>query len=96
MIPFIALIFVALIAKLEELFFPQLLESQRRWFRNYRFQDENSVFCFICRQIPVNCPAERIGLPPMCKLNPLFNEMILMHWKASDILQQDYYIQHWS
>lgn len=39
MFPFIILSFLALIAKGEEFFFPQLLELQRRWLRNYRFQD---------------------------------------------------------
>ena len=84
---------VAFIAKLEELFFPQLLELQRRWLQNYRFQDENSLFCSLCRQIPTDCPAVRLGLPPMCKLNPLYDQLISMHFKASDFHNQNLYLQ---
>ncbi len=86
------LILMSAIAKVEQLFNPALLASEKTWMINYRFDNENSWFCQLCKHIPTECPATKIGLPPMCKLNPLFDQVMLMQLKAADPVHQDDWI----
>lgn len=92
MFTFCLLILVSALAKLEELLVPGALERQRKWLRNYRFRKENGWFARLCRSIPTQCPAQKLGLPPICKLNPLFEEMLYMQLKASDVAHQQTWI----
>ncbi|MEM6610655.1 MAG: Mo-dependent nitrogenase C-terminal domain-containing protein [Cyanobacteria bacterium P01_C01_bin.72] len=53
---------------------------------------EDSAFAHrICKMIPSQCPFERevkvlghtlIKIPPMCKLNPLYNELVFLRFRA--------------
>lgn len=90
---YLMLIAISAVAKLEELLSPELLMAEKLWLINYRFDSQNHWFCRLCREIPTSCPAERIGLPPMCKLNPLFDQILLLQLKASDIEHQDTWIE---
>lgn len=52
---------------------------------------------FICKLIPPTCPFERnihllghtIHIPPLCKLNPLFDEIIALRFRAVSYLADD-------
>jgi hypothetical protein len=67
-----------------------LLSPVRKWLDNLAIKD--SAFAHrICRMIPSQCPFERevkllgrtlLKIPPMCKLNPLYNELIALRFRA--------------
>ena len=67
-----------------------LLYPLRRWLNNIEI--DNSAFAHrICQLIPSQCPFERelklfgrtiAKIPPMCKLNPLYNEIIALRFRA--------------
>lgn len=67
-----------------------LLSPIRKWLNNLAIQD--SAFAHrICRMIPNQCPFEReikllghtlVKIPPMCKLNPLYNELVALRFRA--------------
>ncbi|MDJ0596006.1 MAG: Mo-dependent nitrogenase C-terminal domain-containing protein [Pleurocapsa sp. MO_226.B13] len=62
----------------------------RKWLDNIEFN--NSVLAHrVCKLIPSQCPFEReikfwgrtiLRIPPMCKLNPLYNEVIALRFRA--------------
>ncbi len=89
MLNFFLLICVAAFAKMEKIVFPNSLRAQKIFLRNYKFADSDSWFCKFCRSIPTECPAQKIGLPPMCKLNPLYDKCCLLKMKADDVSHQD-------
>lgn len=62
----------------------------RKWLDNIEVRD-SSVAHRICQSIPSQCPFEReiklfgrtlLSIPPMCKLNPLYNEVISLRFRA--------------
>ena len=67
-----------------------LLAPLRNWLNNIEVSDR--VFARrVCRSIPSQCPFERqiklfgktiISIPPMCKLNPLYDEVIGLRFRA--------------
>jgi Mo-dependent nitrogenase C-terminus len=67
-----------------------LLAPLRQWLNNIEVKD--SAFAHrICKLIPSQCPFERelklfgrtiAKIPPMCKLNPLYNEVIALRFRA--------------
>lgn len=67
-----------------------LLSPLRKWLDGIEI--DNSAFAHrICRLIPSQCPFEReirlldltiLKIPPMCKLNPLYNEVIALRFRA--------------
>ncbi|MBE9044472.1 Mo-dependent nitrogenase C-terminal domain-containing protein [Pleurocapsales cyanobacterium LEGE 10410] len=78
-----------------------LLAPLRKWLDNVEI--DNSDFAHrICQLIPSQCPFEReikllgrtiVKIPPMCKLNPLYNEVIALRFRAicylADICGED-------
>ena len=68
-----------------DLFYPL-----RQWLDGIEIKD--SAFAHrICQLIPSQCPFERevkllgrtiVKIPPMCKLNPLYNEVIALRFRA--------------
>lgn len=50
---------------------------QYKWFRR-----------LACR-FPTECPFTKLGLPPMCKLNPLYEEIVRAQWLEFDSLEAD-------
>nr|WP_283766485.1 Mo-dependent nitrogenase C-terminal domain-containing protein [Roseofilum capinflatum] len=66
------------------------LQPLRQWLNRFEIRDE-SMAHFLCRMIPVQCPFARdlylfgrkIGhIPPLCKLNPLYEEVIALRFRA--------------
>lgn len=62
----------------------------RKWLDNIEVRD-STVAHRICKSIPSQCPFEReiklfgrtfLSIPPMCKLNPLYNEVISLRFRA--------------
>jgi hypothetical protein len=67
-----------------------LLIPVRHWLNNITIGDR--VFAHrLCKFIPNQCPFERkielfghtlLSIPPMCKLNPLYDEVIALRFRA--------------
>jgi Mo-dependent nitrogenase C-terminus len=62
----------------------------RQWLSGIKIQDP-IVAHLICRVIPARCPFERnlnlfgsisIHIPPLCKLNPLYQELMDLRFRA--------------
>lgn len=67
-----------------------LLYPLRKWLDNIEIEN-SAVAHRICKIIPSQCPFEReiklfgrtiVKIPPMCKLNPLYNEVIALRFRA--------------
>lgn len=67
-----------------------LLYPLRQWIDGIEINN-SAVAHRICQAIPSQCPFERevklfgytaIKIPPMCKLNPLYNEVIALRFRA--------------
>lgn len=66
------------------------LAPARQWLDGLAIKD--SAFAHrICKMIPSQCPFEReikllgrtlVKIPPMCKLNPLYNEVVALRFRA--------------
>lgn len=62
----------------------------RNWLNNLEVSDR--IFAHrLCRIIPNQCPFERqinflgrtlLRIPPLCKLNPLYNEVVALRFRA--------------
>lgn len=72
------------------LFALDLLYPLRQWLNQFEVQDA-SIAHLICRVVPVQCPFERdiylfdrkvAHIPPMCKLNPLYEEVVALRFRA--------------
>ena len=62
----------------------------RKWLDNIEVKN-STIAHRICKSIPSQCPFEReirllgrtiVKIPPMCKLNPLYNEVIALRFRA--------------
>jgi hypothetical protein len=62
----------------------------RQWLNGLNVRNA-AIAHFICRVIPVQCPFERdiqffgctlIHIPPLCKLNPLYEEVVSLRFRA--------------
>lgn len=67
-----------------------LLQPIRNWIDNLRI-DRMDLAYSICKMIPAQCPFEReiyfgnrklLQIPPMCKLNPLYEELVGLRFRA--------------
>lgn len=67
-----------------------LLRPLRQWLDRLSVQDEKLAHR-ICRFVPAQCPFERdialfgykiAHIPPLCKLNPLFDEVVALRFRA--------------
>ncbi|MEH2235726.1 Mo-dependent nitrogenase C-terminal domain-containing protein [Nostoc sp.] len=67
-----------------------LLQPLRQWLDKIEIQNRK-LAKFIVKLIPAQCPFERdimlfgrkIGhIPPMCKLNPLYDELVYLRFRA--------------
>jgi hypothetical protein len=80
--------------------FSDLLAPLRHWLDDIEVNNDRLAH-LICRLIPCTCPFERtltIGdisfhIPPLCKLNPFYNEFVALRLRAltylSDIKGED-------
>ncbi|BCL37870.1 Mo-dependent nitrogenase C-terminal domain-containing protein [Nostoc sp. MS1] len=67
-----------------------ILKPLRRWLDNVEVSDRQLAHR-ICQMIPAQCPFERdiklfgktlLHIPPMCKLNPLYEEVVSLRFRA--------------
>lgn len=67
-----------------------LLSPMRQWLDNVEIKNSAAAHR-ICKSIPSQCPFERevkffgrtiVKIPPMCKLNPLYNEVVGLRFRA--------------
>jgi hypothetical protein len=102
MFAFLVLAAIAAIAKLEEILIPCLLILEKDWLLHYKFKNENSLFCWLCRHIPAGCTAQEfakrfgIKIPPLCQLNPLYDWLMCLQAKARCFNDQEAVIEQWA
>lgn len=74
-----------------------VLAPMREWLDNLDMQDPK-VARFLCKMIPPQCPFERdiklfgrkiVHIPPMCKLNPLYEQLVGLRFRALSYLADD-------
>ncbi|NMG08818.1 Mo-dependent nitrogenase C-terminal domain-containing protein [Brasilonema sp. UFV-L1] len=67
-----------------------LLQPIRQWFDSIEVHNAKLAH-FLCQLIPAQCPFERditlfgrklFHIPPMCKLNPLYEEVVSLRFRA--------------
>ena len=67
-----------------------LFSPLRNWLNNIEIRDRAFAHR-VCQSIPSQCPFERqiemfgrtiLSIPPMCKLNPLYNEVVSLRFRA--------------
>jgi hypothetical protein len=67
-----------------------LLKPLRNWLDNLNISNP-ALAHKLCKLIPSQCPFERdikvfghtlLHIPPMCKLNPLYEEVVMLRFKA--------------
>ncbi|MBW4475692.1 MAG: Mo-dependent nitrogenase C-terminal domain-containing protein [Tolypothrix brevis GSE-NOS-MK-07-07A] len=74
-----------------------ILQPLRLWIDNIKVSDR--IFAHrLCKLIPAQCPFERdvklfgktlFHIPPMCKLNPLYEEVVGLRFRALCYLADD-------
>jgi hypothetical protein len=66
------------------------LKPLRHWLENLKISNPQLAHK-LCKLIPSQCPFERdlnlfgrtlVHIPPMCKLNPLYEEVVMLRFKA--------------
>ncbi|PSF38695.1 nitrogenase [Aphanothece hegewaldii CCALA 016] len=76
---------------------PDLLHPMKDWLDDMDVQDPR-VARFICKMIPPQCPFERdvklfghkiVHIPPLCKLNPLYEQLVGLRFRALSYLADD-------
>jgi len=78
-----------------------MLEPVKDWLDKMEIKDPRLAH-FLCRMIPAQCPFERdiklfghkiVHIPPMCKLNPLYEQLVGLRFRAlsylADICHED-------
>jgi tellurite resistance protein len=74
-----------------------VLAPMREWLDHLDMQDPK-VARFLCKMIPPQCPFERdiklfgrkiVHIPPMCKLNPLYEQLVGLRFRALSYLADD-------
>jgi tellurite resistance protein len=76
---------------------PDALSPVRNWLDGLDIQDPR-VARFLCKMIPSDCPFERdvklfghkiVHIPPLCKINPLYEQMVGLRFRALSYLADD-------
>jgi tellurite resistance protein len=74
-----------------------LLNPVRSWLDNLEIHDPK-IAHFLCKMIPPQCPFERdvtlfghkvVHIPPLCKLNPLYEQMVGLRFRALSYLADE-------
>ena len=74
-----------------------VLAPVRSWLDHLEMKDPK-VARFLCKMIPAQCPFERdvklfcdkvVHIPPMCKLNPLYEQLVGLRFRAMSYLAED-------
>lgn len=67
-----------------------LLSPVRQWLDSIAIDNAKQAH-FLCKLIPAQCPFERditlfgrklFHIPPMCKLNPVYEEVVYLRFRA--------------
>lgn len=73
---------------------PHLLQPVKNWLDEVKIDDPR-LARFLCKMIPAQCPFERdinlfgrktVHIPPMCKLNPLYDQLVGLRFRALSFL----------
>jgi tellurite resistance protein len=73
------------------------LKPAREWLDQLNIEDPRFAR-FICKLIPAQCPFERdiqlfgrktVHIPPMCKINPLYEQLVGLRFRALSYLADD-------
>jgi tellurite resistance protein len=76
---------------------PDLLHPLKDWLDGMEIHDPRLAH-FICKMVPPQCPFERdiklfghkiIHIPPMCKLNPLYEQLVGLRFRALSYLADE-------
>lgn len=76
---------------------PNLLKPLKSWLDGMEIHDPR-LARFICKMVPPQCPFERditlfghkiVHIPPMCKLNPLYDQLVGLRFRALSYLADD-------
>ena len=76
---------------------PTLLHPVRDWLDELEVQDPK-IARFLCKLIPPQCPFERdinlfgrtiAHIPPLCKLNPLYDQLVGLRFRALSYLADE-------
>ncbi|AFZ17175.1 Mo-dependent nitrogenase C-terminal domain-containing protein [Allocoleopsis franciscana] len=74
-----------------------ILYPLRRWLDGIQIKNAK-IAQLICKLIPVDCPFERdvvllgrtlFHIPPMCKLNPLYDQFVGLRFRALSFLCEE-------
>ncbi|PSO95493.1 MAG: nitrogenase [Cyanobacteria bacterium QS_6_48_18] len=74
-----------------------ILRPARDWLDGMDIQDPR-VARFVCKMVPSQCPFERdvkvferklVHLPPLCKLNPLYEQLVGLRFRALSYLADE-------
>jgi Mo-dependent nitrogenase C-terminus len=74
-----------------------LLQPVKKWLDGIEIHDPR-VARFICKMVPSQCPFERdivlfrkkiVHIPPMCKLNPLYEQLVGLRFRSLSFLADD-------
>ncbi|HAC62735.1 MAG TPA: nitrogenase [Cyanothece sp. UBA12306] len=77
--------------------FPDLFKPLRNWLDNQEIRNE-ALAHRLCRLIPSQCPFARdinlfgrviLSIPPLCKLNPLYEELMNLRFRALCYLAEE-------
>jgi Mo-dependent nitrogenase C-terminus len=69
---------------------PDLFQPIRQWLDRIAVNDVKFAH-FLCKSIPSQCPFERdiklfgltlLHIPPLCKLNPVYDEVVALRFRA--------------
>lgn len=75
----------------------EALRPMRDWLDGLEIHDPR-VARFLCKMIPSQCPFERdvtlfkrkiVHIPPMCKINPLYEQLVGLRFRALSYLADD-------
>lgn len=77
--------------------FPDLFKPLRNWLNEQQIDNETLAHR-LCRLIPSQCPFARdislfgkviLSIPPLCKLNPLYEELMTLRFRALCYLAEE-------
>jgi tellurite resistance protein len=81
----------------QELPHPDLLKPVKNWLDDLEIEDPR-LARFLCKMIPSQCPFERdivlfkrklVHIPPLCKLNPLNEQLVGLRFKSLSYLADE-------
>lgn len=74
-----------------------LLDPLKHWLDDMKIEDPR-LARFICKMVPPQCPFERdivlfgrkiVHIPPLCKLNPLYEQLVGLRFRSLSYLADD-------